>query len=484
MLLFVFWGSGLNSQTPEPPVFDYVSINPDNGNVTIHWKPSPSSWVTGYTIQEELVSGQNFPILTVNITAPPYSHTFTYPKVLAEPVNLNLVATGGVGKESLRTVPSHVTVHCTVVYDTCRSSIIVKWSPYIGWGTKLKGYSVFLIDENLVITKVIDLAANENDYIYSGVLENKSYCFYISAIRDDGISSLSNKACLTTTAPLPPSFITGDYTRYSGSNNLNLHFSIDPATVSDAYRLYRAEGSGSDYSLVTELQKAADGTIAFTDELPALKVYNYKLTYLNRCKNEGVSSVPINNILLKGKSEAMINKLSWNTFATWVQGIKEIQLFRAESNGAQVLLQAFNSGQMEYEDKIDPQAQLSGDICYQVKAVSEPDANGITQVSESNVFCVNMTGEVFVPNAFTPNNDGVNDIFKPSFAVLPSKYSFIIYNRYGAKVFETSNISEGWDGTLANGSKALEGTYIFYLRIENGAGKVNEKRGNFNVIYP
>jgi gliding motility-associated-like protein len=163
---------------------------------------------------------------------------------------------------------------------------------------------------------------------------------------------------------------------------------------------------------------------------------------------------------------------------------REVRVYRRSGTGNLELLATLSPSETEYSDQISAENQLSGDICYQVQAISNNDFMNKVNISESNVFCVNMLGEVFIPNAFTPNNDGLNDIFKPSFAILPMKYTFVVYNRYGAKIFETNNISEGWDGRLSNGAKALEGAYIFYIRLENGAGKVLEKRGNFTVIYP
>ncbi len=63
------------------------------------------------------------------------------------------------------------------------------------------------------------------------------------------------------------------------------------------------------------------------------------------------------------------------------------------------------------------------------------------------------------PNAFTPNGDGVNDRFMPSFRSL-SKYELTIWNRWGHRVFETKDPSDGWDGTI-NGKGAAAGTYYF-----------------------
>lgn len=58
------------------------------------------------------------------------------------------------------------------------------------------------------------------------------------------------------------------------------------------------------------------------------------------------------------------------------------------------------------------------------------------------------TESFFMPTAFTPNADGRNDFFKPTITGNIQHYLFIIFNRWGQKVFETSDFNRGWDGTL------------------------------------
>lgn len=81
----------------------------------------------------------------------------------------------------------------------------------------------------------------------------------------------------------------------------------------------------------------------------------------------------------------------------------------------------------------------------------------------------NCLCKVHVPNVFTPNNDGLNDLFKPVLdGCLEKDYLFTIYNRWGEKLFETSNPAVGW-----NGKDVQNGAYYWILRlkspyIENG----------------
>ncbi|HSG67789.1 MAG TPA: gliding motility-associated C-terminal domain-containing protein [Bacteroidales bacterium] len=73
----------------------------------------------------------------------------------------------------------------------------------------------------------------------------------------------------------------------------------------------------------------------------------------------------------------------------------------------------------------------------------------------------NCSPALAIPNAFTPNGDGKNDIFMIE-AENISNFRMFIYDRWGSKVFETSNLSTGWDGKL-NGTPAPKGTYVWVI---------------------
>ncbi|PSK87448.1 gliding motility-associated C-terminal domain-containing protein [Taibaiella chishuiensis] len=75
---------------------------------------------------------------------------------------------------------------------------------------------------------------------------------------------------------------------------------------------------------------------------------------------------------------------------------------------------------------------------------------------------------VSVPNAFSPNNDGLNDYFKPVMGLgcVPAQYSLRIYNRWGQLVYKSNNeFDRGWDGRTDNGTPADIGSYFYELRF-------------------
>ena len=82
----------------------------------------------------------------------------------------------------------------------------------------------------------------------------------------------------------------------------------------------------------------------------------------------------------------------------------------------------------------------------------------------------------YIPNAFTPNGDGLNDSFKaiPRYDYV-SKYYLSIYNRWGQRVYETTDINKGWDGTY-KGSPCMLGAYIYRIVYkESGQQPVENK---------
>lgn len=91
-----------------------------------------------------------------------------------------------------------------------------------------------------------------------------------------------------------------------------------------------------------------------------------------------------------------------------------------------------------------------------------------------------LEDDVFVPNTFTPNGDGVNDVFKVKGIKLEEVY-FSIYNRWGELVFETNDLSKGWDGKY-KGKQADVGVFGWYLKAKCLNGEETFKKGNVTLI--
>ena len=103
--------------------------------------------------------------------------------------------------------------------------------------------------------------------------------------------------------------------------------------------------------------------------------------------------------------------------------------------------------------------------------------NGCYAKDSINVtMATNCNNGIHVPNAFTPNNDGKNDLFKPLIFEKLLYYEFTIFNRWGQIVFRSLNTNIGWDGKY-NGVNQESNTYIWQLNYQIENNNPSQKKG-------
>ncbi len=110
---------------------------------------------------------------------------------------------------------------------------------------------------------------------------------------------------------------------------------------------------------------------------------------------------------------------------------------------------------------VDLKQSIAG--CFTIEAV-----DSVQQKTLSNKVCVDNCPNYFLPNVFTPNGDGINDILTP---FPDSKFNqdvrFYVYDRWGVLVFETTNKDINWDGTHYQSKKKLPGGTYYYVCYVN-----------------
>lgn len=97
-----------------------------------------------------------------------------------------------------------------------------------------------------------------------------------------------------------------------------------------------------------------------------------------------------------------------------------------------------------------------------------------------DVIVVEDCGEMFVPNAFSPNDDGANDVLYVRGECLET-LTFMVFNRWGQKVFETTDKHIGWDGTF-KGDIMNTGVFVYRLEGKDYDGKGYSLKGNVTLI--
>jgi len=114
--------------------------------------------------------------------------------------------------------------------------------------------------------------------------------------------------------------------------------------------------------------------------------------------------------------------------------------------------------------------------CYTVTLEASNGAG--CSASGQTVVCVEDRFQLFMPNAFTPNNDGINDVLLPITSVqAPKDARLMVFDRWGAPLFTTEDLHRGWDG-----GEAPTGVYVWKLWITDALGEAHERAGHVLLL--
>ncbi len=222
------------------------------------------------------------------------------------------------------------------------------------------------------------------------------------------------------------------------------------------------------------------GSTATTDTLyidntisPDATAYEYRVSTLNLC-GDRIYSSPHTSSLLKGvKTGAFTMNISFSDYQGFAGGISKYELYRAlpGTSGFQLYQTYPSSSTDNFTNGQDNYQQIFRIKVYEL---------GGNRVSWSNDIVINFEPVVFIPDAFTPNQNGLNDVFLPYTGGLKT-FHLSIYNRWGEKVFESNDASQGWDGYVG-GKMAMEGIYVYDFRYSDFKDKRYQNTGTLHLI--
>ena len=113
-----------------------------------------------------------------------------------------------------------------------------------------------------------------------------------------------------------------------------------------------------------------------------------------------------------------------------------------------------------------------------LSAHAQEVADNDSVASDSTVV---LTSTLVIPNAFSPNQDQINDVFKAKSYQNIVEFHAYIFNRWGQKLFEWTDINEGWDGTY-RGKDVKQGTYFVLVKARGADGETYNIRKDVNLL--
>jgi len=454
------------------PTILSVSVDTATGDVDLKWIHSTSPDIEKYVIYYDNTGAGGGFLNNEDVQASVGTNIQTYrhenESVNKESVAYSIEAVDSSGETSIL-APSHKTIFLSAYYDSCEQRFNLTWTAYNAWGDSLLAYNVYLNQDNSGYKRIgLVFPDNSNDTsgYQNNILENENYCYFIEAVHIDGARrSTSNIVCHFTEMPRHPSWINADYSTVSSNRLIKLSFSFDPLSEINTFELMRGKEDSAqiNFPLYT-FSNYADNPIIYYDTVAYDTIkYFYLLNAMDACDETVETSNMTGNIALKAKREELMVNLTWSPYQEWRYGVDQYLIYRVLNETDTTRYDSVPIGTTTYDDNVTDLLNkgISGQISYFVSASENAGNPYFNQAkSRSNTVSIDITPEVYMPNAFSPNDDRLNDSISPKITFEPKEYHFLIYDRWGAEVFETNNSNEAWDGKLPNGSYASASPYL------------------------
>jgi gliding motility-associated-like protein len=474
-----------NCTTPASPILTSVSVQPETGKTDFTWALSSSAGVAAYIIYS-YKEPDGLPIDTI---WNPVATSFTITSTATKYFSVSYVMTAYV--PILSAVPdsgcvsplSNVisSIFCTSQLDTCSKKISVTWNRYADYPKHVTEYKILVSKNGGPMSETYTVSNSADNFLISDFETDSQYCFVVSAVLNDGTVSNSNKSCLVSRMQRPPGWINADYATINTDNKVSLSFSIDPLSEIFRFSLERKSGPNGTYREIAQ-PLSNNGIIQYIDNKADIDTVNYyRLSAVNSCHNRVTVSNPASNMVLSLENKGSDLILSWNSYRKWLGTVSSYTILvntgkgfveKATVTGADTVFK-FGYKEIMYEVS-------GGEVCFYINASETLNPYGIAGHSSSARLCTEATEIITVPNVFTPDNDLVNDLFRPVLSFAPVDYHLIIRNRRGQVLFETRDFKQEWDGTY-NGNLQPQDVYLWFLRLTTPSGKSISKSGTVTI---
>lgn len=268
-----------------------------------------------------------------------------------------------------------------------------------------------------------------------------------------------------------------DSTGLSGDNAISLNWTLNTAPDLSSYRIFRRAPGATSASLLDSVPAISGTSYVDQNSVDADQgSYYYEIEAVDRCNLESPRAPGHATMWLQGNKGDYVSELTWTNYIGWPLGVLDQDVVRSYPQ-----LPGNPTSTIATEG---PLATTHADRtiveprnCYRIRANSLD--GDCAEISYSNDVCIDFPATLFVPNAFTPNGDGLNDFFT-SFGEFEQDFELQIYDRWGKLIFQSFAQNPGWDGTF-KGQPVSEGVYVYRLRVKGYDGVELRRDGSITL---
>lgn len=202
---------------------------------------------------------------------------------------------------------------------------------------------------------------------------------------------------------------------------------------------------------------------------------NYRIRGIDSCGQVSGSLNYGGNIVLKEQSSNLdLAILTWNPYLEFEKGVQEYRIERVDFDQLSSPKVIINTMDTTATDSAFFDRETGG-WCYRIEAVSQDSL-----ISHSNQLCVAIPDALFIPTAFSPNGDGLNETWELVGRSIRS-YQIRVFDRWGGEIWSGNQSQPGWDGRV-NEKLLPTGAYSYTIEIFSRTGKRTFKSGLVSIV--
>ncbi|MCQ2272511.1 MAG: fibronectin type III domain-containing protein [Bacteroidales bacterium] len=379
--------------------------------------------------------------------------------------------------------------------DACRKIIKLKWDVNQYFTSGVAHYEIYYSSDGGNWQYLDQVDGNRNQYDCNGLPTNHVYGFYVRAIGNDANITATTSRCNVTDYNEEESSDICYITHASVIENQYVEVKIltDGAnTPFTELHLYKSVNNDQNFNYLATLSYVPGQSYYLYDDEGADiqgSVNYYKASLLNECGHESAGSNIAHTILLSGEANpSQENTIRWNNYGAFSGGTASYSVYRKVEVGTYfdnvengLPASEYNT----YDDNVSSMFEFGSHFQYYVEAHEGPNEYGFSDVSTSNYVEVEQMPNAYIPNAFCPYGTIVeNQSFKPVNSFMSTVgYLFTIYSRQGEIVFQTTDITMGWDGTEQKSGKDVPaGMYVYRLQYTTPTGEKIVRNGTVMLL--
>jgi len=306
-------------------------------------------------------------------------------------------------------------------------------------------------------------------FLDENVLCGQTDNYYVEVIDANGITQQSFNFDVQALFGNPNAGVDQISVNTLSNEELKINWQAPAGLQPEAYRIYKKRTTSDEFFVLDEVTTNEYINVAVDFNS---KLFTYGISYTNACGRESQIQNFFQNILLKATTEDKVLNLSWNNYNGYGNLFNEYIVNQYDGN-MNLIASYPVASDTTYSVNLTTSDQQK--FNYQIEATSVSGAK-----SFSNIISYKIPATFFVPSAFTPDGNGLNEELKVLGKFI-SEVEFKIFSRWGTQIFQSNSLNQGWDGYLTD-REAPAGSYTYTVTVIDEFGESYYKSGVFNLI--